>query len=259
MRNDPFSSPKRRLGRANHHIRTLERRFNAFFKKDPYIRAVEPHTDGVSEAHKIKLRRQLPTDLTDITYEALEALRSALDQTAYSIAVLCKHPKPTNVHFPVTDDPAEFDNTVRGRCKGLSPEIVAVFRSFKAYPGGNDPLVALNRTRRQGFHRLIMPVGSAVAKATGMSGHLIGGPDPRYPTYMPSLEWDSSKDEMVFGIVGPGGEFQYTLNFTFFVAFGEVEGLAGEPVIVSLTLMAREVGRLIVETEREARRIGLLN
>jgi hypothetical protein len=258
VRTDPFQSPKQRLGRAKHHIRNLERRFKTFFKKHPYIRAVEIHSDGVSKVHKVKMRRKLPNDLTDITYEALEALRSALDQTAYTIATLCNHPKPNTVYFPMTDNPAEFENTVNGRCKGFPPEIISLFCSFKAYPGGNDLLVALNQTRRQGFHRLIVPVGSAVVHASSRGGWMVGGPDVRYPTYIPNLTWDSTKDEMIFGIVGPGGDFQYTFDFTFIVAFGEVEGLAGQSVVISLILMSREVERIISETERAARRIGLI-
>jgi hypothetical protein len=219
---------------------------------------IEPHTGGMSEAHKIKLRRQLPDSLTDVAYEALEALRSVLDQTAYAVAVCCKASKPENVHFPVTDDPAQFENTIRGRCKDFPPEIVSLFRSFQAYPGGDDLLVALNRVRRQGFHRLLKPVGNAIYNITGQSGRLKAGPIPEFPTYIPSpMVWDSEKNEMVFGVVGPGGELQYKIDFSFIVAFGEVEGLAGAPVVPALRELAKKVEGIILATETEVRKIGL--
>jgi hypothetical protein len=254
----PFDSAKRRLGRAKHHVRTLDKRFQTFFKKKPYVGVIESHTDGVSQAHKVKLRRKLPKDVTDIAYEALEGLRSALDQTAYAVAIICGTPRPELVHFPVTDDPAQFENTISGRCKDFPPEIVALFRSFQAYPGGNDLIVALNRVRRQGFHRLLTPVGSAVYRVSGSSGMLRGGPVPEYPTYIPApIVWDSTKDEMVYGVVGPGGEFNYKIDFSFIVAFGEIEGLAGAPVVPALRELVREVERIVIATESEARRIGL--
>jgi hypothetical protein len=255
---DPFQSPKRRLGRAKQHVRALDTGLQRFYKKQPYVRVIETHTDGMSQALKIKLRRQIPDRYTDIAYEALEALRSALDQTAYAAAVCCNHTRPDLVHFPVTDDPAQFENTVRGRCKDLPPEIVTLFRSFHAYPGGNDLLVALNRIRRQGFHRILEPVGSGFLAATGVQGTIKAGPIAEYPTYVPNMVWDSEKDEMIYGVVGPGGEFKYEIQFTFTVTFGEVEGLAGAPVVPALRELVRLVEGIILATESEARRIGLL-
>jgi hypothetical protein len=59
---------------------------------------------------------------------------------------------------------------------------------------------------------------------------LRGGPLPEYPTYVPEpLIWDSTKDEMIFGIVGPGGDFQYEFNFTFIVAFWSVSTTLIQP------------------------------
>lgn len=255
---DPFASPKRRLGRAKQHVRTLDAAFQRYFKKQPYVRVIEPHTDGFSQAHKIKIRRRLPDRLTDVAYEALEALRSALDQTAYAVAVLCGASRPDLIHFPITDDPAQFESTIRGRCKDLPPDIVTLFRSFQAYPGGNDLLVALNRVRRQGFHRLLKPVGNGFLAATGEGMILRGGSDAAYPTSVPNMVWDSEKDEMVYGIVGPGGEFGYKINFTFTISFGEVEGLAGAPVVPALRELANQVERIILATEAESKRIGLV-
>lgn len=257
---DPFLSAKGRLGRAKHHIRALDAAFKRYFKKQPYVRAIELHTDGVSQAHKVKLKRQLPTALTHTTFEALEHLRSALDQTAYAVGAMCGVSRPDIISFPVTDDPAEFENAIRGRLKGCSPEVMALFRSFKAYPGGNDPIVALNQTRRQGFHRLITPVGNATATVTSDRAFLKGGPDPNFPTYVPSpFVWDSEKNEMVYGVVGPGGEFEYQINFTFFIAFGEVEGLAGHAVIPALTAISGAVERVLRTVEAETRKLGLFS
>jgi hypothetical protein len=255
---DPFRSPKQRLGRAKHHIRTLDAGFKRFFKKQPYVSVIETHSDGVSQAHKVKLKRKFPDRFTDITYEALEALRSALDQTAFAVAIICRVPRPEIVHFPVTGDPSKFENTVRGRLKDFPAEIVALFRAFQAYPGGNDLIVALNRTRRQGFHRLITPVGSATVRASARRGVIKGGPDPKYPTYIPgNMIWDREKDEMIFCVVGPGGEFDYEFDFTFLITFGEVEGLTGHPVVPALSAIAGEVERVILATEAEVSRIGL--
>jgi hypothetical protein len=74
---------------------------------------------------------------------------------------------------------------------------------------------------------------------------------------IPALKWDSAKNEVIFGIVQPGGQFQYDFDFTFFIAFGEVDLIAGHPIVPVLADMGGRVLGVLKGCEAEAKRIGL--
>ena len=189
---DPFASPKRRLARANEKITNIKTEIDAFFDAKPYVQAVERNASGFDE-HKMKLTRDLPDGITDLTYEAIEAIRSSLDQAAYAIAVACNSKRPDLIHFPIADNAADFEKVVRGRIKDFPPDILALFRSLKPYQGGNDLIWALNRVRRQAAHRLIVPVGT-ISEAL-VYEFSISRPLPL--TIPAAARWDSAKNEII--------------------------------------------------------------
>jgi hypothetical protein len=249
---DPFESPKRRLLRAKQHIRDLDARIEKFFKKQPHKRVVDLDADGVTELHKVKLTKPVPNQFADRTAEAVEGLRSALDQTGYAVAVLAGAVEPKSAYFPIAEKAADLENVIKGRCKDLPPAIVSYFRSFNPYKGGNDPIWTLNRASNLGKHRALVRIGMSVLKITTIGpGLLIGG-------RIPLPRWDSEKNEMIFGVVEPGGKFLYDFEFTFFIAFDEIEIIEGNPVVPVLATMTGEVERIIRGTEAECRKIGLL-
>jgi hypothetical protein len=249
---DPFDSPKCRLLRAKQHIRDLDSRINKFFKKQPHKGVVERDANGLNELHKVRLTKPIPSQFADRTAETVEALRSALDQTGYAVAVLAGATEPKSAYFPIAEKATDLENVIKGRCKDLPPDIVALFRSFNPHKGGNDAIWALNRACTVAKHRTLIRVGMSVLKITTKGTSFIEGGS------LPMPKWDSEKNEVIFGIVGPGGQFQYDLEFTFFVAFGEIEIIEGNPVVPVLATMIGEVGKVILATEAECRRIGLL-
>lgn len=216
---------------------------------------VERNAKGFEE-HKIRLTANLPDRITDLTYEAIEALRSSLDQAAYAVAVSCKAKRPDLVHFPVADSAPELENVIIGRLKDFPADVLSLFRSFKPYLGGNDMIWALNRVRRQTAHRLVVPVGTATAGA--FVKHVsISRPMPLNVFTIP--KWNSEKNEMVFIETGPGADLDYDIDLTFFIAFGPVDGVAGLPVVGTLNTFAGEVEKILIALEAETRRLGLVS
>jgi hypothetical protein len=251
---DPFASPKRRITRAGEHIQNLKSEVAAFFEAQPYARIVERNASGFDE-HKVKLTRELPDRITDFAYETIEALRSSLDQATYAVAIACGSKRPDLIHFPIADTPADFENVLNGRLKDFPPDILALFHSFEPYQTGNANLIwALNRVRRQGTHRLIVPVATV---AGGMEIHDMSISRP-LPLTVPPPRWDSEKKEIVFAIVAPGSDLSYKLDLSFYITFGQVEGVAAAPVVETLEDMAAEVERVVLAIEAESHRIGLI-
>jgi len=254
---DPFQSPRRRLARAKEQIRHLNARAKAFFsgKKNPCTQVTETDADGITQLYKFKFTKPVPERLTDLAFEAAESLRSVLDQTGYATAIASGKTDPKATYFPIADSAVQLETDVikRGRCKDLPPEIVALFRSFKPYKGGNDLIWALNRICNSSKHRLIVPIGMAVQgvriRHMEISGTLA----------MLAPHWDSEKDEMIFARVGPGGKIQYDIELTFFIAFGEIDAVRGEPAVPLLSAMFGEVQRILLATEAQARLLGIIS
>jgi len=198
---DPFDSPKRRLLRAKQHIRDLDLRISKFFKKQPHKGVVERDASGLNEIHKVRLTKSIPSQFADRAAEVVEALRSALDQTGYAVAVLAGAIEPKSAYFPIAEKAADLENVIKGRCKDLPPDIISLFRSFNPHKGGNDTIWALNRACTVAKHRTLIRVGMSVLKieTRGIS-FLEGGS-------LPIPKWDSEKNEVIFGIVGPEESF----------------------------------------------------
>jgi hypothetical protein len=252
---DPFASPKRRITRARQHTENIKTGVSAFFQSHPYAQVAERNARGFEE-HKIKLTRPIPDEITDLAYEAIEALRSALDQAVHPVAIACGVKNPDHILFPVADNASDFENVLKGRMKGVPPDIVTLFRSFQPYQGGNELIWALNRVRRQGTHRLIMPVGTVSGGVVG--NFQISSPMPL--TVYDKPKWDSEKNEAIYAVTGPRSNLQYNFEIAFYIAFGQVEGaLAGEPVIETLEDMIAEVERLVLAIETESRRLSIIN
>jgi hypothetical protein len=251
---DAFASPRQRLGRGKFQLRTLVKQGEAYAKRAPYTRVVEPDPNGVDQLHKLKLTRQLPTKMTSLAIEAIENLRSALDQTGYVTAVLSGVTNPKGAYFPIADSAAQLETDVigRGRCKDLPSDILTLFRSFKPYKGGNEPIWALNRLCNHSKHRIL--------SASIFCDHFLAvGPGFISGGYIPMTAWDHEKNEMIFGVVGPGGDFKYDFEFSVYVAFGEVSELVGVPAFPMLDAAICEVERILLATESETRRIGLIS
>jgi len=147
-------------------------------------------------------------------------------------------------------------NNAAGGCKDLPTEIRDLFRRFKPYKGGNDALWAMNELCNAPKHKMLYPVvigGGSV----GLGGNFAignGGLQLQAPC------WDSDKNEMEFARF-PDGALQGNPNFNvaFTVAFDDVdEVIRGQNPIKTLRAMTGEVERVLVTTEKECRRIGLV-
>jgi hypothetical protein len=251
---DAFAAPKQRLGGARAKLRSLVGRGKSFFKHAPYARVVERDPEGINELHKVRFTRQLPGVMTRDAIEAFEHLRSALDQTGYVAAALAGAPNPKRAYFPIADtsDALERDVIGRGRCKDLPPDILALFRSFKPYKDGNPPIWAANRIANSSKHCGLSAAMHCDHFKALRPGYISGNARIPVPT------WDHEKNEVVFGIVGPGGDFKYDFEFSFYVTFREIPELVGVPALPLLDAAIHEIASVIAATELEVKRIGLV-
>jgi hypothetical protein len=248
-RNRPFYSAKRRLARAKQHIRRFEKSRKAWHAKRPYKRITDLDIDTLM--HKVKITKPFYVAMIDASSEALEALRSVLDQAGYAAAVASGKAKPKRAHFPFGDDAAGLGNTIgRGSTRDLPDEILALFCGFKPYKGGNNILWALNKLANTNKHALLAPTSFI---SGGFSVHSGSGP----VTILHPAQWDRMKNEITFAHSPAGVEFNYHIQLAVAVAFDEIETARDMPAIDFLNAAAGIVESILLATEGECRRIGL--
>lgn len=253
MFSDPFGSPKSRLARAKENIAKLKAGINVFGGTNPYATVVDVDPKTGKHLYKIKMTAALPDEFTHLAVEIVEALRAALDQTGYSCARVSGNKRLKHTYFPFADSPGELANVIRGRCKDIPSDIIAVFSSFHPYKGGNDPLWAMNKMANT-KHTALVPVGMAAGGAhiQNLTSAGPGGFEIIAPI------WDGSKNEMLFARTDPAAELKYNINFSFYVSLGGVPTLASKPVQAVFRHLASTVEQIIGASEAECRRLGFL-
>ncbi len=250
---DSFYSPKRRLSRANNHIEILHGQIEAFFGSAPCHSVAEMDADGITNLLKLKFTKRIPESCIDSAAEAVEALRSTLDQTGYAAAVASGKVAPKRAYFPIGDDPEGLNNVIKlGKSKDLPNDILSLFVAFKPYKGGNDAIWALNKIRHS-THTILTPVGVVPDAA-----YILHMSDNGLVDFLPNPIWDSEKNEIIFARVKEGGKIKYDLVFSFLVALGDIDFITRHQAVAVLRAMAGEVERILRATEAECRRLGFI-
>lgn len=250
---DSFDSPKRQLRKAVRKTHQFWLGERAYLNGGVAEHVIESDAKSGCDLHKLKVIKFPPDELTDLAYDIIDAQRSTLDQIAYACAVLSGvlGRDLERIAFPISRDPAQFESSIASGCQGLHPDIVNLFRSYQAHPGGNTFLADLNAVRRQGHHRIVVPVGTASNIKMGL-GYSAG---KKIPPYIPGPVWNHEKHELVYRASNAEGSFGYDSEVTFRIAFGEVEAVGRKPVFEFLLASGNAVEKVLNETEECARLI----
>lgn len=247
-----FESPRKRLLQAIRKAQHFQIESAAFLKSNFHSIIVESDPGSGCTVRKLKITKFPPDNVTDLAYDTIETLRSCLDHVATACAILsgvCEK-QLERVLFPISNDAAKFEDSIARSCKGIHHEIVGLFRSFKAHPGGNETLLQLNQIRKQGYHRFIVPVGTV--------GHVkpgLGGMHGKRPAYTPGPIWDGKNNEMIYEAWDANGHFGFNAEMTFDTAFGEVAAVAGKSVWTFLLDAAEAVEKVVNDSEAKAQSI----
>jgi len=247
---DPFYSARRRIERAKQCAENLKARTEAFVATKPYTSVSEADLQQPEiMEHKVKFVGHLPDEISDITMEAISAIREALDHAAYAVATRKTH---GGTSFAFGQSAADFEGQLKTKSENIPDEIKAVFRSFQPYRGGDDLLWTLNELCNTKKHRLVVPTGWTVGS---MNAREISG-DNILSILVP--RWNSEKNEIVFARTGPRGRIKYDCEFRLGIAFGGVVTVSGKPVLAVLRALTAKVEGIVYATEAEAKRIGII-
>lgn len=252
---DIFHSAKLRVMNAKSHIHNLQAEIKFFFDTKPYTNVIEPDADGINQVHKIMFTQPIPDEFATLAADAVDNLRSVLDQAWYAIAIRTRAIQPRGeAYFPFADNAAKFDTMLRRGFNKFPQEIVGLVRAFQPYKGGNNLLWALNRICAANKHRMLAPTAFTVGNVIFPKGFVFKGPG----TF--GISWDREKQELIYAKVGPRGDLQINseMYFSFDIAFDEVEIVKGQPAVTILRQLATIVERILMGLEAETRRLGYI-
>jgi len=250
---DHFESPKFLIERAREHTNDLNAKIVAFANRKPSAIAVEFDPKTGQDVYKVRLTAKLPGSMAAVLKDATGNLRDALDHATYASAASFGNPKPRYTGFPFARDQAGVEGELDSkRLRDIPREMRPLLTSFEPHEAGNKMLCALNRIRNTKTHRLLVPLGTQAGfqglKAPGT--HFLHN-----PIQMGYSRWDPAKQEVEYMRLGRGSVFHHDVRVAFTVTFGNVEGLAGEPVIPMLNALASEVERIVLAIEAETARV----
>ena len=252
-----FENAAHKLGRACEHLNDLEREVLWLKGRKPYAEFSETHLEEPShQIYKVKMTEPIPAVIGDLIGDIVGGLRSSLDHCCNTVAQLAGHINPQNATFPFAASEDSMGEAL-SLSSDLPEEIQSILLAFKPYRGGNDSLWALNELCHTDRHRMIVPVvTSATRNAVRFWAKGVRFSIPR------EHAWDVAKNEMeLFTIHGPGVEgenYNRYFNFTFNIAFGDIDVVGGQEVIPTLDALGGKVQDVLVAIQDGARKIGLI-
>ena len=250
MRSNPFDSPNLLLNRAQENRGELNERAKTFFDAHPYAYRVDRDQEAGQYVCKIGLTSDLPPDLWSIAADALNNLRSALDQcVCATVTMLNPAASLDGIYFPFGDSKTHFEKSIAKIAPKIHPRVADVVDFFKPYKGGNSRLWALKNLTNSNKHRSLIGFSASVDNVEVNTLDIPGARSFRRPY------WDARKNELIISRTVDKIEPRYDLNVSFHIAFGDIEGLHGKPVIESIDYLSAIVSSFLTGMESDIKRI----
>lgn len=245
MTADPLADAQKSVKWANKDIRKVDVAVHNFAFSKPYRIVREINANRTQEIAKLRFVSDIPDEVTEKTKTALQHLRSALDYLAWQVANRGGAPaNPKDVAFTICDTRKLFeDPSTQGKIQKIGgADWLTFLNGLKPYPGGNDLLYALNVANNTDKHRVLRRF------ALRAGGSLAVKNIPVQITSMTILGGIDHALEDGMGIVAypvVPGEQQPEVEMTANIAFGEIEAVKGQPIVVALRQFSRVVEDII--------------
>lgn len=206
-------------------------------KPNIYSVGVETDADGSVEVVGRQLKA-LPTDLGLVVGDALQALRSSLDNLAYALT-LKNTPGLTgkqekNISFPISDTPPTMgDERIKYMSDAARTILIGLSPDKRVSPLNENPLWLLNKANNRDKHRVVTVAAAAVTNySLNFTGVMMQGPGFIGPGG-PQLTLQPG-DGVVFARGGPGTQMNANASVTLQIVFGQGLEVENRPVADTL-------------------------
>jgi hypothetical protein len=244
---DIFTSAKSVLRRAKYHITNLESEINVSMPDKPYAYGVNVESDGITHTHKAIFSEDFSYDIGCVMFDAINNLRACLDQMTYAIAVRHEGEDVSYALFPFAKSAEFWPNKING-VNYIPDKIRALFNAFEPYKGGNNTLWAVNYMANIKKHAVLIRAGFGRTVVW----------ESRAGTDAILHAASSDQNEVILG-TSRGPDFEAKREFTYSIVVRDAEEIInGQAPIPLLNALSSEVERVLMATEAECRRIGLI-
>ena len=235
---DAFAGARLKVARARKHIFELSQAGEAYAAKMPVEFFENPLEDGRLE-QKVRVHTLPSPELATVVAEALGGLRSSLDLAICAAASLrgAKNLEDISFHFAKSEE--EWDNTIKGKTKGVPEATVKVMREFKPWRNGHKFLYPLSKLSAADKHRLLTPMvvnhgDTHISDGVFMEHIIVGGP------------WYAEKQEgTLYTTTHHPLNIKPKMGVGIYFAFGKVDILSERPILPALEAMATACDEVI--------------
>jgi hypothetical protein len=246
-----------KLARAQRHLAELQREVNAYLASSPF--ALEQSEDESKDlVYRIRILKRIPQDWSAIVGDAVHNMRSALDLLAWQLVLANGTTPSRSTSFPISQARApDFYNSLERALQGASGVTHRFVRRLKPYRGGNLLLYRLHALDISDKHKLILIVGAAQKHVVLRLRMAV--PWLETPVEVPPLalkpadrQFPVADGAEVFRVKAAAREAADASDHqvAFELAFGDVEEVAGLPLLQTLSDMHGHVSRIVSISER---------
>jgi hypothetical protein len=247
---DFFASPKALLERARHHTAEFAAAETQYLAEEGAF-TLDTDLDLLTgdDLRKVRFNSDVPLEIACIAFDAINALRSALDHAVFSAtSIVTGGAEPEQTKFPFGLTRANAEKQFQEGARDVPTKLRPLILSFRPYKDGDAVLWGLNRIRNTKIHRALTPFATA-----GIGFRLRGtGTVGRYEDMN---EWNPITRELTYARtrdVSP--TISVKPNFGF--AFGSATDLPVLRVNGVLNHVAEVTARVISALEVETNRCG---
>lgn len=238
---DIFRSAKSVLRRAGKHIENLENELRIPRNQQPFAYKVDFDEKLKTYIHKVVFDEGFCEDLSCIMFDAVNNMRSSLDQMTFAIATKFTGKDISKAYFPFAKSAIEWSNNTK-KIQYLPPAIIARFKSFQPYKGGNDTLWALNFIANTKKHALLIPVSMGMGLISRKEGK----------GYEVAFRMIDRPDNEIFLGTSNSPEPDKNINFSYSMQIRHNETVIDRKSPVHLLKAIKlEVDHILFETEKD--------
>lgn len=242
---EPFESPRLLLDQARRKIEDFAEQRLLFTGDHEFIEELDYKSR--EKVVCMRLKRKIPGEIRLIAYGILNDLRHALDQAVGDAALLTGRQDTKGVYFPIGKSPADLENEIKRRCKGVHPDLIRFLKALNVCETGHPLLYATLALAGPNKHQRIIgvrPDEMFAVEDLGSRGRVYSAP-----------RWVPAKNHLELIRIGDGTNYEFKLHVILGICLGDGKPPLDRTAEALLGEAAGEIERIIGGLEAEAARI----
>jgi hypothetical protein len=233
-----LKGPRLKISRARHHIGELDAAIAAFLARSPFEMLMVTDPPAGRRSSEIHEREPIPDEFAPLVGDAVHNMRSAMDLLVFAM-VGNRVAQPDRVQFPFPKKAEALLSTIANWQLHLAgPDVVAVIKALRPYPGGDELLYGMQSLDIVDKHKLVIAVVRALHFDIGQLNAMNTG-----------IKFEGGGGIRVLGAVnvtlppmpGPITRERAPVQPTFEICFAPDQPFEGRPIIPTLGAMADRV------------------